>query len=322
MDIRWSEVRIGIFLLAALVFLGLGIFMVGQKTQFFAAKTKVQVILPNVQGLKVGAPVLLSGVVVGTVDEVAFTSPTRSDQVTVTLDIEASAAPRLGPDAKITVKTRGLLGEKYVDITPGGQPGPLPPTPLKGVSPMGMDEVITEAYSAFERLGRLVELVENGKGSLGRLLQDPSLYDDMVEMTRRLESLAAAASEGEGSLARLVKDPTLYKELVAFSSEGRKAADRLQKLAAALENPDGTLGRLAHDPGLFRESLQTVRRASSAMTELESLLKEVRTGNGTAGRLIREGELHQRLSETLENLNALVKDIREHPERYVQVSIF
>jgi hypothetical protein len=98
MDIRWAEVKVGVLLVASLVFLALGIFLIGQKTRLFAPTTEIAVLLPNVQGLKAGAPVWLSGVVIGTVSDIAFAEPLRSDQVTVTLAIDEAAARRLVPD--------------------------------------------------------------------------------------------------------------------------------------------------------------------------------------------------------------------------------
>lgn len=160
MDIRWAEVQVGLLLVGSLVFLAVGIFLVGQKTRLFTPTTKVAVLLPNVQGLQAGAPVWLSGVVIGTVSDIAFAEPLRSDQVTVTLAIDETAARRLGPDAVVTVKTRGLVGEKYIDITAGSQYGLSLEVPLQGIPPMGLDEAVMQASSAFQRLDQLIESFE------------------------------------------------------------------------------------------------------------------------------------------------------------------
>ncbi len=321
-DIRWSEVRIGIFLLVSLTLLSVGIFMVGQKTRFFSPKKTVAVVLPNVQGLKIGAPVWLSGVVIGTVAEVEFTHPQRSDEVTVTLEIEGSAARRLGKGAEVTIRTRGLLGEKYVDIRPGKLSGPLPPGPIRGVAPQGLDETLGEAYSDFEKLGRLVESVESGEGSLGKFLRDPALYDGLVQLSGQLQGALAAASEGEGTMSRLLNDPTLYRRLSSLSEKGEAAAGELLLLAREMRQGEGTLGRLVKDPALYRESLAAAGQARKALEELDGLLAALKAGEGTAGKLMTESELHDRLVTTLGELETLLRDIREHPERYVRVSLF
>jgi phospholipid/cholesterol/gamma-HCH transport system substrate-binding protein len=321
MDIRWAEVRVGVFLMVALVVLGLGIFLIGEQSRIFTRSTTVRVLLTEVQGLKVGAPVWLSGVVIGTVAEISFAEPLRSDEITVTLRIEEDAARRLGSDARVSVRTRGLLGEKYVDITPGTEFG-LPSEPLRGAPPMDIDHMVERAYETFERLGQLVEDVGGPQSSFGKLLRDPTLYDSLVQLTQRLRKLADEISEGEGSMARIIKDPRLYEKMTAFSARGEEAVTRLNELTAALQDPNGTLALLAHDPTLYNEGVETVRRAQKSMAELDALLAKIGEGEGTAGRLINDDELHVRLNRTLEDLDALVRDMKKNPGRYVKFSLF
>jgi phospholipid/cholesterol/gamma-HCH transport system substrate-binding protein len=322
MDIRWAEVKVGVLLVASLLCLALGIFLIGQKTSLFTPTTEVAVLLPNVQGLKAGAPVWLSGVVIGTVTDIAFAEPLRSDQVTVTLAIDEAAARRLGPDAVVTVKTRGLVGEKYVDIIAGSRFGLSPEMPLQGLPPMGLDEAVLKAYSAFERLDHLIGTFEKNEGSLGRLVSDPTLYDNLVQLTERLQKVLTAMTEGEGSLAKIINDPRLYREMVAFSAKGQEAVVGVQDFVTSLRDPNGTLFQLAHDPTLYKESVRTVERARKSMEELDALLVTIREGKGTAGKLVTEAELHDKLSKTLDDLDALVRDMKENPGRYVNFSLF
>jgi phospholipid/cholesterol/gamma-HCH transport system substrate-binding protein len=322
MDLRWAELWVGLLLVSALVLLGLGLFMVGEKTRLFARTATIQARLPNVQGLKAGAPVWLSGVVIGTVADVAFADPLRSDQVTVALEIDEEAARRLGPDAVVTVKTRGLVGEKYVDITPGTRFGVAPTAPLQGEAPVGLDEVIEDAHRSFQRFDRLVGSLEGSEGSLQKLVADPTLYDNLVQLTARLQQLLAAMTEGEGSLARIINDPQLYREMVAFSAQGKEAASQVQAFVTSLNDPQGTFFQLAHDPALYQESVQAMAQARKSMAELDALLAALREGQGTAGKLVSETELHDQLLKTLKDLDALARDLKENPGRYVRFSLF
>ncbi|MEJ2698102.1 MAG: MlaD family protein [Desulfuromonadales bacterium] len=320
-DVRWAEVRVGVFLVVALVCLAVGILAVGRKSRLFIPQTRVEAIFSNVQGLRVGAPVWLSGVVVGSVGNIAFASPVKTGRIDVTLDIETSAARRLGPDARITIKTRGLLGEKYVDILPGTRVG-IPTKPIVGIEPRSLDEVINEAYDSFERLGRMVERMESGRGTMGRLLQDSALYDDLVGLTKSLQKVLSSMTEGKGSLAKIIKDPRLYQEMWAFSREGKAAAGDLRDFVRTLQKPHGTLGKLIHDPTLYNESVETVQRARTSLQELDSLLGKVREGRGTAGKLVNNPELYDSLDRTLKDLSALIEDMKKNPKRYVHFSLF
>ena len=321
-DIRWAEVRVGIFFLVALFLLALGILAIGKRAQLLTPKTRVQVLLPTVQGLKTGAPVWLSGVVIGTVADIVFASPTRSDEVLVSLNINASAVHRLGLDPKVTIKTRGLLGEKYIDIVPGRHPGPVPPQPIIGETPLGFDEVIAQAYGAFGRLGQLVDTLQSRQGTFGKFLQDPALYDNLVKISGRLQDVLARATQGQGSLAQILRDPRLYRRLLAFSDRGEKAAAALQAFASSLQDPNGTLARLAHNPALYKQALATVTRARQSMDRLDALLGGLQQGKGTAGKLVTNSDLHDQLLRTLDDLDALTRDMKAHPGRYVRFTLF
>lgn len=321
-EIRWAEMRGGLLLLAALALLTLGIFTVGERTRLFSPQTEVRVLLANVQGLKAGAPVWLSGVAIGTVSNIAFQGTTGSDEVVVTLSLDAAAAMRLGPDVRVSIKTRGLLGEKYIDIVPGVLTGDLPDEPLRGVPTVGLDEVIGKAYDSFDSFGRLSDALVNREGTLGKFLQDPTLYDNLVGLSSRLKTLLEVATTGDGSLARIINDPELFRRMIAFTVQGEEAAARLKELAATLQNPDGTLGRLASDPQLYEKAVHTVEQADRSLREFEHLAARMQGQEGTIGRLISNHELHDRMLTTLSELDALLRDIRENPGRYVKVSVF
>lgn len=321
MEVRWAELRVGLFLVAALILFGFGLFLVGQRTRLFIPTTKVRVVLSDVQGLRIGAPVWLSGVVIGSVEDIVFAAPLKSEEIIVVLRLEESAARRLGSDAKVSIRTRGLLGEKYVDISPGTQPG-VPREPLRGLPPMGMDQVLAQAYGAFERFDRLTAQLERGEGSFAKLLQDPSLYNSLNGLAQEMRSLLDAVDRGEGTLGKLVHDPGLYREMVSVSEHGAETMRRLDALIASLDRPDGTLGKLAHEPQLHDESLAAVREFRRTMADLDALLGDIHRGEGTFGRLVENAELHDRLVKTLGDLDALISDIRKNPDRYVRFSIF
>ena len=321
MEVRWAELRVGLFLVAALVLFGFGLFLVGQRTRLFIPTTEVRVVLTDVQGLRVGAPVWLSGVVIGSVEDIVFAVPLKSEEIIVVLRLEESAARRLGSDAKVSIRTRGLLGEKYVDISPGTETG-VPQEPLRGLPPMGMDQVLSQAYGAFERFDRLTAQLEKGEGSFAKLLQDPSLYDSLNGLAQKMRSLLDAVDRGEGTLGKLVHDPGLYREMVSVSERGVETMQRLDALIASLDRPDGTLGKLAREPQLHDESLAAIREFRRTMTDLDALLGDIHQGEGTVGRLVKDAELHDRLLKTLGDLDALISDIRKNPDRYVRFSLF
>src|ERR1039457_1754143 len=172
-NLAWSQLKVGVFIVCALVFLAAGILLMGKQTKLFVPKGKFFVIMSDVAGLKVGAPVWLAGVDVGTVTAIRFDKPRETNEVKVTLEVDSEALKKIASDSTITVKTRGLMGEKYVDITPGQVYSRAPPTQLHGTSLIKLDDVMAKAGTAFDQLNDIIKKVNLGEGTLGRFTKDP-----------------------------------------------------------------------------------------------------------------------------------------------------
>jgi len=103
--------------------------------------------------------------------------------VEILLEADHKALRKIGPDSRITIKTRGLMGEKYVDITPSQQYSEQPPTVLYGTTVARLDDVVQKAGATFDRLNVIVESITQGKGTLGKLNTDPAMYQNIVKLT-------------------------------------------------------------------------------------------------------------------------------------------
>lgn len=111
-NVSWSQLKGGIFILVALAFFAGGVLLMGDKTKFFVPKGRLSVIMADVAGLKAGAPVWLAGVDVGVVTQIHFERPEATNEVEIVLEVDREALKKIGADSVVTVKTRGLMGEK------------------------------------------------------------------------------------------------------------------------------------------------------------------------------------------------------------------
>ena len=126
---RGTELKVGIFVITALFIGGSLAFILGNQRNVFRSKVQFQAIFEAVDGLRSGAPVRIAGVDVGTVDKVDL----RDDgQIHVTIGIIEDQADLVREDSVATIGSKGMLGDKLVDISagrgerlpPGGQAGP------------------------------------------------------------------------------------------------------------------------------------------------------------------------------------------------------
>lgn len=354
--IGWAQVRAGVFILVALVGIAGGVLLMGQKTKMFISKSELKIVMDDVAGLKQGAPVWLAGVDVGVVTEIGFSDPKRSNKVQIILEADRKALRKIGPDSRITIKTRGLMGEKYVDITPSQQYTETPATVLQGTTVARLDDVVQKAGATFDRMNTIVDNINQGKGTLGKLTTDPALYQNIVKLTGEMNSLAVTINRGNGTLGKLARSPepydrlitilnradrtlqdiqtsegtlnkmiydkTLYTKLVALAEKSNQAADDVRELNRKLTSKDGTLGLLINDREFYDKGLSLLTRADDSVKSIENIAVKVNSGEGTAGRLVNDKELYERMNRMIEDVDALIKDFKEQPRKYIKFSVF
>lgn len=354
--LRWSQVKTGIFILIAILLFCGGVLMMGDKTKMFIDKGTLAVIMPDVAGLKVGAPVWLAGVDVGLVTDIGFETPETNNEITVLLQIDKDALKKINSDSRIIIKTRGLMGEKYVDITPSQRFSVSPPNVIRGENVARLDDVMMKAGASFDRLNRVMEKVEQGEGTLGKLMTDKKLYDNLATLSFELKVLADTVNRGEGSLGKLmrsdepynkiiailgradatltdiqsadgtlgklVRDRELYDKMVKLADKSSLAADDMRELKNVLTSKENTIGKLLTDKELYDKGVALVTRADSAVKAYEDAADRLRTKDGTAGKLLNDREAYDKLVTMIESIDALIRDIKANPSKYVKISLF
>lgn len=355
-NMRWSQVKTGIFILIALILFAGGVLMMGDKTKMFVPKGTLAVIMTDVAGLKTGAPVWLAGVDVGLVTDIRFEHPEANNQVEITLQISRSALKKIGNDSRVTIKTRGLMGEKYVDITPSRFYSENPPIRVTGEGVTRIDDVMQKAGSSFDRLNSIMEKVDRGEGTLGKLTTDKKLYDNLAVLSAELKILADTINRGEGSLGRLmrsnepydkiiailgradatltdiqsadgtlgrlVRDRELYDKMVRLADKSSLAADDMRELKKILTSKDNTIGKLLTDKELYDRGVALVNRADSAVKSFEEVGNRLHGKEGSAGRILNDRDAYDKMLIMLDSIDALINDIKANPKRYVKLSLF
>ncbi|GFO54548.1 ABC transporter substrate-binding protein [Geomonas sp. Red276] len=355
-NIARSQLRIGIFVVVALALLCLGILLLGEKTKMFTSKGRVTLIMTDVAGLKEGAPVWLAGVEIGVVRSIRFERPEANNNVEILLEVEKESQKKIGKDSVITIKTRGLMGEKYVDITPSAHLVTVPETRVYGTNVPKLDDVMQKAAAAFDNLNATMEKIVSGKGTMGQMITDPRLYQNLTQLTAEMNTFVATANQGKGTIGKLNRNPEIYEKLVStleradrtladiqngqgtmhlllhdralydkllsLADKSRQAADDMHAMNVKLLSPQGTIGKLVQDRELYDKGVAAIERADRSMASLQEVLERVKSGQGTAGRLVNERALYDKLNGAVDDLDSLLKDVREHPRRYFKFSLF
>ena len=341
-SLAWAELKFGLIAVFALVMAGLLIFAVGGSGGFFWQNYPLKVRFPNVAGLMSGSPVRVSGVEVGSVSDVQLV-PGGAD---VSFNIIDDMRPIVTDRSTAKIGSISLLGEGAVDIEPGLGGTPIPdwgyvptgkPAPTiaelteqagtgisdvtaliadlragKGtVGKLLTDEsVYREFNSLISAADRVAQNVAAGRGTMGKFANDPKVYDELQASVANLNTITTKLKNGEGSLGQLLNDPTLSKNINATTAN-------LEGLTGKLNRGEGTAGKLLNDDALYK-------RMDSLTARLDTVLQNLNNGEGTAGQLLHDKQLYENMNQTVGEMRALIAEIRKDPKKYlnVKVSIF
>lgn len=305
-DIPFGEWRLG-----AVIVVGIALFLwasIRGGTSFLEHRSLLHTRFHNVAGLSQGSPVWFRGLEVGSVKTIQIKNEGDSSYVEIGMSVHKENLVSMHSDSKARIEAINFFGEKYVDITPGtsGTSHIAEGAMLRSDEAPELADLMEKGKATLANVDRLTEdlsvvstRLREGQGSLGLMINDRHLYDDLHRMTGEITSLS---HELNGSQRR--------------TSEALNAmAVQMDTLIGRMNRGQGSLGLLAQDPRLY-ESL------NGAASGADTLLGAASSGQGTAGRLLHDAKLYDELAGSLARLNALLLDMQNNPKKYFKFSMF
>jgi phospholipid/cholesterol/gamma-HCH transport system substrate-binding protein len=294
-----QNVKLGTFVLTGLVLFFLGVFLVGSQNNLFNKTFTINAVFRNVEGLKEGDNVWLSGVKIGTVKEVKIV---KEGKVVVTLSLKDKQNKFIKKNASAVIGSDGIVGSKIVVIKPGDLAEIIEVNDTIGAtSPADTQELINIAKdvgentrSLTDNLDQLTKKIAAGQGIVGELLNDGKLAQD----------LRSAASN-----------------MQATTFQTAKASEQLNAMMYKLNNGDGLVNKLASDTTLsfvFDQTLQNVKEVSRNSAEMskgiQSLISKMNSQNNAIGVLLADSSFAGKLKETLDNAESASAKLDENME--------
>jgi phospholipid/cholesterol/gamma-HCH transport system substrate-binding protein len=273
--------------------------LVGSENNVFNKTFTVHSVFKNVEGLKEGDNVWLSGVKVGTVKEVKIV---KEGRVVVTLTLKDKQNQFIKRNATAFIGSDGLVGSKIVVIRPGDSPATIQDTDTIGAfSPADTQDLINIARD---------------------------VGDNTRSLTYDLKILAQRITDGQGIVGELLKDGQFAKDLRATADKIKAtttntadASAELNAMLYKLNHGDGLLNTLATDTSLsnvFDETLTNVKQVSKNSAQmskgLQELIGKMNSGNNAIGVLLADSTFADRLRVTLENAESATAKLDENME--------
>ena len=298
MDLTYKqEVGVGALVLAGLVLFVVGLFWFSGRTIGHRG-TLARVVFTSAQGLKVGDPVLISGVKVGRVSKVDLE---RVGKVTVTLELTGDPKVRPHSSASATIVSLDFFGTKSVVYSPGTETDPLLPA-TSAILGSPTQDIAAMATGIATRAN---ELLGNATGLVSTQLAD-DIHNTLIATQRGMVALTEAS-----------KGPLVQQTTVTLASLNRVMA-RLDTLLGSANVQQTGLRIDTLTANLQQLSSQLAR----STTTLNDLMTRINRGEGTLGKLATDTLLYGDLHKTLDAVTNLLNDLRERPGRYLTVKVF
>jgi phospholipid/cholesterol/gamma-HCH transport system substrate-binding protein len=259
-----ANAKLGIFIFLGSALLIILIFLLGNKDQLFTSTFTINAYFKNTEGLRNGAPVRFGGIDVGAVKGISIVNDTTG-RVVVSMRIKDDVRRFIKKDSRASIETEGLVGNKVVMISMGSESadeiseGGI----ILSKEPLSFADIITETQGIMaytkemtKNLSEIVYKVNEGKGTIGKIINDNQLYDAATNLTKSADvSMTSLTNDMKGVIG-------LFDEL------GRGVQDvvnnvngivtRIDTVLQGVSEGRGLLGSLVSDKGKEGKSLNKI----------------------------------------------------------------
>lgn len=255
------SVMLGIFIFAALVIFALGLFVMGGEQRSFGKTTNVKSYFGDVGGLKKGSNVLFGGVKVGIVKNISLQP---HNKVLVEMQIENDAQKFIPKNAVVTIGSDGMIGSKVLQLSGGD---------LQNGFIQDGNTLLSGQGSSMEQMFKTLQVNNN----------------NLLEITGDLKQISRKVLNGEGSVGKLLNDPALANNVQALVNKLQVSADNAQTLTkdivaftAKLEKPGTMTYNVLNDTVIFNRLRSTSKSLDAMANNAQVIVKKL---NATTDKL-------------------------------------
>lgn len=303
----------------------------------FRKPVPVQIHFLSVTGLRKGDDVRVDGVLFGKVKEIRL-DPRGGVLVTAELDEKID----IYSDGQIFVEASSVLGGTRVAISRGSKPPAKElRQPIAGELRPGLDAIPEMAKKvepslteAIQEVRNLVKGINEGKGTIGQLVTNPKLHDELTstvqearqaigdargtiaeargalgkikEIGETVQKAVEKLDKGEGPLPALLNDKQMTEKLNKTLDTVQETAGNLKAATDKINRGEGTLGKLLNDPGMGESLKNTVQSVEKSAKSIENITERIEKGPGTINKLIQDPELYDRAKDAIEDIDKVM----------------
>ena len=334
-------VVIGMFISSTEMYL-----LAGGAGNAFDRKTTLTTYMPDASGVTTASEVRLSGIHIGDVRKIGLSGSLDPDRIVkAEMRVLTRYLKYIPADSRTDVNADTIVAVKYIDIAEGKSPLPiaenaiLPSRPAESSTDRtNLMEAVRERLTKIDEL--LAEMTTPGSAT-GKFVGDSTIYDKFVAGITLTQTQLTSYLNPQSPLGQAVYSAEKY-------NQGHAALTRFDNMLASIQNGEGSTGHLfASDEqynayvrrladlraslvdakagkgrlGSLLENDASYTRAVRLLADTNQKLAALNAGNGSAGRLLTDAQLYESLNGSLQHLEALLKDLRRNPQKYLRVKL-
>lgn len=303
--VGFAQLRVGILGLVALFLVALLIFLLTGNMNWFEKDVPLHVYVGDAAGLTAGSPVRINGIQAGSVKNVQLSGQTDPQRIIkVDFTVDSNMLRQIPNDSIASISSDNLLGStKFLAINKGKSPEPIQSgATMKSANTQEFEQlvqsgfgVLDSAQAILQKIQDIVGQIEVGKGTIGKLLVDESLYNSLQATVNQVQLLATTLNSRTGTIGHLVNDDALYQQIEAVIT-------RIDGITQGLQQGQGSAGLFLKDPKMYHD-------LDTAVNQFNTILTNLNAGKGTAGQLLKDDKIAKQLSATLDKVDLTIDKV-------------
>ena len=332
--VSWAKFRVSVVsAVAVIIFLTLAFLMTGGT--LFQQEATIYLYVPDATGLDMDSPVRVDGIDVGKVQALQFARGNNPDRVVrIVLQVERGRLANLTPDSYAEIGSDSIIGDKFVDVSSGTAQGHLrsgeelrfkPPTDfMKSVD-------ITQFQKQLRAVDAVLSDIEEGRSELGKFILGDQMYRDVLKRVDQIQGALQAAVNSTTDLGDALYSEKLYQRIEApiEALDRQLAVLQSGQGIGALLRDDAEYQSLLHTVGELRGSIGEIRKSAFLQSDdlyvswnrnVASMVLAVARFDATPE--METTSVYDNLTGMMSQWRKTIAEFREHPQRYLRLSMF
>ena len=285
---RSQKIRLGLFVISGLLLFITAIYFIGDKQKMFGKTNHLKAVFNNVSGLQLGNNVRYSGLNAGTIRAINMINDTV---IEVDMLIDKDIFNHIKKDATAIIGSDGLVGNMIINIIPGKGNKPIvePGDEIQTVKRVQTDDLLStldvtnkNAANLTADLLIITKEIINGKGTMGLLIKDSIMSEDLKQTMHYLKLTTKGSSESVTKLNNLISSLENKNNVVGVLKD-TAVANNIKKIVSNLDNSSDQIDKV--------------------VTNLNSTILNIKDGKGALNYLSNDPKLVRKIDSTMVNIN-------------------